>query len=405
MKLVRTRRRRLTAWCTGLAMTGALAGVGLAAGPAHAAEGTVVGAGAPGALEGQYIVVLDGATSLAASAEARVAAQAEELTDRYGGTADHVYTSVLRGFAADMTAAQARRLAADPQVRYVQQSQLVRAAGGTQPSPPSWGLDRVDGSVDDAYAYPATGAGVTAYVLDSGIRTSHRTFEGRASHGYDFVDEDGTAQDCNGHGTHVAGTIGGAEYGVAKDVDLVAVRVLGCDGSAPDRDAIEGLDWVAQNADGPSVGNMSLTSGGPNAEPQALRDATRGAIDAGIQFAIAAGNSGTDACGTSPGDVPEAITLGSTDRGDGRSGFSNYGRCLDLFAPGGNITSASHSSDTGSSTMSGTSMATPHAAGAAALYLEGSPGASPREVRDAIVGAAEQGVVGSPGSGSPNLLL
>ncbi|MGD9483829.1 S8 family peptidase, partial [Streptomyces sp. TRM70308] len=405
MKPVRTYRRRLTAWCTGLAATAALVGVALPA-TAQAAEGAVINAGAPGAIEGQYIVALEGGTSLAASAEARVSTQAEDLVAQYGGSVESVYSAVLRGFAADMTADQAKRLAADPQVRYVQQSLLVRAAdAGTQPDPPSWGLDRVDGEQDSAYAYPGTGEGVTAYVLDSGIRTTHQTFEGRASHGYDFVDEDGTAQDCNGHGTHVAGTIGGKEYGVAKKVDLVAVRVLGCDGSAPDRDTIEGLDWVAKNAKGPAVGNMSLTSGGANAEPQAMREATKRAIDAGIQFAIAAGNSSTDACGTSPSDVPEAVTLGSTDRNDGRSSFSNYGRCLDLFAPGGNITSASHSSDTGSATMSGTSMASPHAAGALALYLEGHPDATPRESRDAVVEAAEQGVVGNPGSGSPNLLL
>ncbi len=413
MRSVRTNRRRLRAWGAGLAATATLMGAAALSSPAQAAEGTVINAGVPGAIEGQYIVALEGGTSLAAGAEAQVAAQAEELVDRYGGSTDAVFSAALRGFAAEMTAEQAKRLAADPEVRYVQQSLTVKAAGlnagpldgGTQPNPPSYGLDRIDGELDEAYDYPGTGSGVTAYVLDSGIRLTHETFEGRASYGYDFVDEDPEAQDCHGHGTHVAGTIGGEEYGVAKDVELVALRVLGCDGTAPDRDAIEALDWVAQNADGPSVGNMSLTSGGANAEPQALREATRGAIQAGTQFAIAAGNAGRDACGISPGDTPEAVTLGATTRSDGRAGYSNYGSCLDLFAPGSNITSASHTSDTGTATMSGTSMASPHAAGAIALYLEGHPDASPQESRDALVEAAQSGVVGDPGSGSPNLLL
>ncbi|TDD29273.1 S8 family peptidase [Actinomadura sp. KC06] len=402
----RTKRRGLMAWYSGWAVAALVGGVAFAGPPAHAAGGAVLNAGASGAIEGHYIVALHGATSLAAGAEAAVSAQAEELTGRYGGSVETVYSAALRGFAAEMSAAQARRLAADPRVRYVQQSLMVRAAGpGTQPNPPSWGLDRIDGKSDGSYAYPATGAGVTVYVVDSGIRISHRTFEGRASHGHDFVDEDAEAQDCNGHGTHVSGTIGGKEYGVAKGVKLVGVRVLGCDGSAPDRDTVEGLDWVLKNAKGPSVGNMSLASGGDDAEPQAIRDATKAAVAAGIQFGVAAGNESADACGSTPADVPEAVTVASSTSGDGRSSFSNYGRCVDVFAPGSNIVSASHSSDTGRATMSGTSMAAPHVTGALAIFLEGHPGAGSAEAHDAIVTAADTGVISNPGSGSPNRLL
>ncbi|MFI0484047.1 S8 family serine peptidase [Actinomadura sp. 9N215] len=370
------------------------------------ARGAVLNAGAAGAIEGHYIVALHGATSLAAGAEAAVSAQAEELTDRYGGSVETVYSAALRGYAAEMSAGQAARLAADPRVRYVQQSLMVRAAdAGTQPNPPSWGLDRVDGRSDDSYTYPATGNGVTVYVVDTGIRLSHRTFEGRASYGHDFVDEDAEAQDCNGHGTHVAGTVGGKEYGVAKGVKLVAVRVLDCTGNAPDRDTVEGLDWVLKNAKGPSVGNMSLASGGDDAEPQAIRDATKAAVAAGVQFGVAAGNESSDACGSTPADVPDVVTVASSTSGDSRSSFSNYGRCVDVFAPGSGIVSASHSSDTGRATMSGTSMASPHVAGALAIYLEGHPGATPAQAHDGLVAAADTGVISNPGSGSPNRLL
>ncbi|MGH3241958.1 MAG: S8 family serine peptidase [Spirillospora sp.] len=382
-----------------------LSGVGGLGVAANAAEGVVINADSPGAVDGQYIVALKGATSLAPGADAPVAAQAHGLVRRYGGSVQGVFSAVLRGFAVDMAPGQARQLAADPSVRYVQKSVMVRASGGgTQPNPPTWGTDRVDGKQDRSYTYPGVGTGVSVYVLDTGVRVSHRTFEGRAVDGYDFVDKDTTAQDCHGHGTHVAGTVGGEEYGVAKDVRIVAVRVLDCDGYSPDRLAIQGLEWVAKNAQKPAVGNMSIGSDPPNPEPQAFREATRGAIRAGIQFAIAAGNDSRNGC-DAPSDVSEAVTLGSTDEGDWVSYFSNYGRCLDLFAPGGDITSADAWSDTGSTVLGGTSMATPHAAGALALYLEGHPNATPLEARNAVVDAAQRGVISDPGSGSPNLLL
>ncbi|MBT2207564.1 S8 family peptidase [Actinomadura sp. NEAU-AAG7] len=399
MRTTRRNRRRSATAAAAVLLTGVLGA------PAHAAEGIVINADAPGTVDGQYIVALNGATSLAPTAAAQVSAQARDLVRRHGGSVQSVFSAVLRGFAADMTAEQARHLAADPAVRYVQKSVMVHTAGpGTQPSPPSWGLDRVDGRQDRTYAYPGTGTGVTVYVLDTGVRISHRTFEGRASYGYDFVDKDTTAQDCHGHGTHVAGTVGGEQHGVAKDVRIVAVRVLDCDGYSPDRYAIQGLEWVAKNAHKPAIGNMSIGSDPPAPEPQAFREATRGAIRAGIQFAIAAGNDSRNGC-DAPGDVAEAVTLGSTDEGDRRSYFSNYGRCIDLFAPGGDIVSADNESDTGEVVLGGTSMATPHAAGALALYLEGHPNATPQESRNAVVRAAQPGVVSDAGGGSPNLLL
>ncbi|MFC4051193.1 S8 family serine peptidase [Actinomadura syzygii] len=384
----------------------ALLSVGVLGAPAHAAaEGNVINADSPAAVDGQYIVALKGGTSLAPGADAPVAAKAADLAHRYGGSVQAVFSAVLRGYAADMTAHQARRLAADPTVRYVQKSVMVHTEeGGTQPNPPSWGTDRVDGKQDHAYNYPGTGTGVSVYVLDTGVRISHHTFEGRAVNGYDFVDKDTTAQDCHGHGTHVAGTVGGKEYGVAKNVRIVAVRVLDCDGYSPDRYAIQGLEWVAKNAQKPAVGNMSIGSDPPNPEPQAFREATRGAIRAGIQFAIAAGNDSRNGC-DAPSDVPEAVTLGSTDEDDWVSAFSNFGPCLDLFAPGGEITSADYQSDTGSTVLGGTSMATPHAAGALALYLETHPKATPQEARNALVNAAQPNAIPDPGPGSPNLLL
>ncbi|WP_217146368.1 S8 family peptidase, partial [Streptomyces sp. AC627_RSS907] len=262
---------------------------------------------------------------LAAEPRAAVAARADELTDAPGGTVRTVYAAAFRGFSLQATEAQAARLAASPDVRYVQTNNIVRAVG-TQPNPPSWGLDAVDGKQDKTYTYPNQGDGVTAYVVDTGTDLRHSNFEGRASSGYDFIDNDADASDCQGHGTHVAGTIGSKDYGVAKQAKLVAVRVLDCSGNGSTEQVVGGLEWVTKNAAKPAVANMSL--GGPS--DQALDDATQGTIDAGVPVAVAAGNDyGQDACGTSPARLPAAITLGSTDQNGSRSGFSNVGRCLD----------------------------------------------------------------------------
>ncbi|MEU2724366.1 S8 family peptidase [Streptomyces smyrnaeus] len=397
----RTRGRRFTALGIGV-LTAAVTGLGGAAtagaSTPDAEQNTIRNASAPGALPDRYIVTLDGGTSASLAARSQVRTTAERLTDSYGGTVRQVYSAALRGFSVRATEAQAEKLAAAPGVKYVEADGTMRVSG-TQPNPPSWGIDRVDGSLNRSYSYPNEGSGVTAYIVDTGVDMTHPDFTGRARSGYDFIDNDTNASDCQGHGTHVAGTVGSRSYGVAKNVDLVAVRVLNCQGSGQWSQVIGGIDWVARNADGPSVANMSLGGGASSSVDQAVQ----GAIDSGVTFAVAAGNDSRNACNTSPARVPAAITLGSTDRGDGRSYFSNYGRCLDLFAPGGSITSTRNGG--GSTTMSGTSMATPHAAGAAALYLSAHRGASPGQVRDALVNNAQSGVVGNPGSGSPNRLL
>jgi subtilisin family serine protease len=380
-----------------------LAGVGITAGvavlaalggnlPAAAQEGVIIGANAEDAIDNSYIVVLKDGTSVT------------DVADRHGADVEHVYEHALNGFSATMSEAMAKRAAADPRVAYVEQNRVFHTTA-EQTNPPSWGLDRVDQRnlpLDDSYSYDTTASNVEAYVIDTGIRITHEDFEGRARHGYDFVDNDSNADDCNGHGTHVAGTIGGSSYGVAKGVELIAVRVLNCQGSGTYDGVIAGIDWVTENATAPAVANMSLGGGASTA----VDDAVRRSIAAGVTYALAAGNDyGADACNSSPARTEEAITVGSTTRTDARSSFSNIGRCVDIFAPGSDITSAWIGSDTDSSTISGTSMATPHVAGAAALYLADNPSASPQQVRDALVDNGTSGVVGNPGSGSPNVLL
>ncbi|MFJ9112845.1 S8 family serine peptidase [Streptomyces sp. NPDC102283] len=392
-----SRPRLLGALCTAAAATMALGLAGTApahgaTAPASPAEGRILGADRAEAIPGRYIVALDDAPSIAAGTAAA------GLVAEHGGTVRTVYSTAFKGFALKATAAQARKLAAEPGVRYVQADAEARATG-TQPNPPSWGLDRADGVKDSSYAYPNEGEGVTAYIVDTGLYRQHTDFEGRASSGRDFIDNDADSADCHGHGTHVAGTVGGKSHGVAKKAKLVGVRVLNCQGSGSTSQIVAGMDWVARNAQKPAVANMSLGGG----SDQAMDDAVQGAINAGIPVAVAAGNDNRDACNTSPARLPAAITLGSTDSNDGRSSFSNYGRCLDLFAPGGSIVSTRMGG--GTQTMSGTSMASPHAAGAAAIHLSAHPDATPQQVRDALVDNALSGVVTNPGSSSPNRLL
>jgi subtilisin family serine protease len=296
----------------------------------------------------------------------------------------------------------AARLAASPGVAFVEQDQVMftsaTQAGAT------WGLDRSDQRalpLSSTFTYGATGAGVRAYILDTGIRYDHVDFGGRAVPGFDAIGDGRNGNDCDGHGTHVAGTVGGTRWGIAKGATLVAVRVLNCSGSGTTSGVIAGVDWVRANHIKPAVANMSLGGGASTA----LDNAVANAIAAGVTFAVAAGNSNANACNFSPARAASAITVGSTTSTDARSSFSNFGSCLDLFAPGSSITSAWFTSTTATVTISGTSMASPHVAGVAAQYLQGNPTASPATVRNALVANSTANVVTSAGRRSPNRLL
>jgi subtilisin family serine protease len=378
------------------------------AGPAGAAPATgdIRYADSPTAVAGSYLVVLKdssvGARAGSTRAVSAVPGKAAELTGRYGGSVDRVYGAALNGYAARMSDQQARRLAANPDVAYVEQDQVFTATA-TQANPPSWGLDRIDQRnlpLSRSYTYPNTASNVRAYIIDTGLRFTHSDFGGRATSGYDAVDG-GSADDCAGHGTHVGGTVGGASYGVAKAVRLVAVRVLNCSGSGSTTGVIAGVNWVTSNAVKPAVANMSLGGGASTA----LDNAVANSVASGVTYALAAGNSNANACNSSPGRTASAITVGATTSTDARASYSNYGTCLDIFAPGTSITSAWYTSNTATNTISGTSMASPHVAGAAALVLSANPSWTPQQVRDYLVNNATTGVVTNPGSGSANRLL
>jgi hypothetical protein len=349
---------------------------------------------------GEYIVVLK--DELKEVAQLGPESIAQEVALKHGGQVLHSYKSALKGFTLRMSEAQVQKLLQDPRVAYVQENGYVQVSA-TQTGA-TWGIDRVDQTslpLNQTYNYNNNGSGVHAYIVDTGVRLTHTQFTGRIGNGFDSITTGGTGADCHGHGTHVAGTVGGTTWGIAKGVTIHPVRVLDCSGSGTDAQVIAGIDWVVQNHVKPAVANMSL--GGDASQP--LDDAVTNAINAGIVFAIAAGNDSSSACNYSPARTPSAITVGSTTSSDARSSFSNYGTCLDIFAPGSSITSASNSSDTGSTSMSGTSMASPHVAGAAALYLGANPTATPQQVRDALVANGTANKVTSPGTGSPNVLL
>lgn len=317
--------------------------------------------------------------------------------------ATHRFSSALHGGVYHMSGDQARELAKDPNVAYVEKDQIIHVSATTQASAP-WGLDRLDQAslpLDRSYSYSGEGSGVNAYVIDTGILMTHQEFEGRASSGFDFVDNDSDATDCNGHGTHVSGTIGSRKFGVAKKIKLIGVRVLDCDGSGSYSQVIAGVDWVTANHKKPAVANMSL--GGPIS--QALEDAIANSVKAGVTYALAAGNDNQSACLSSPSRMKEAIKVGATTSGDQRSSFSNFGECVDIFAPGSDIESTWDTSTTATNIISGTSMATPHVAGVVALYLERNPASSPAQVKAALVAGATLGKVGNPGTNSPNRLL
>jgi subtilisin family serine protease len=384
---VQIRRTLATAAVAALAVTG----VGVTAGNAAAA---------PAPATGTYIVSLAPGSAPAAVAQLS--------SSRLGGHVDHLYTSALSGFAVTLPTTSAGQLATLPGVAAVEPDQHVQLAK-TQ-SAVTWGLDRLDQRalpLSNTYSYTADGSGVTAYIVDTGIEFAHRDFGGRAVSGYDSVDG-GSADDCNGHGTHVSGTIGGSAYGVAKGVRLVAVRVLDCAGGGTVSGVIAGIDWVtADHADGaPAVANLSFAG----AASPALDQAVRRSITDGVTYAVAAGNGNIlgmpqDACTVSPARVAGALTVGATDQSDAPAPFSNYGSCIDLFAPGVGITSDWYTSTTATNTISGTSMATPHVAGVAALFLQTDPSASPATVSSAVLSLTTKDAVASTRTANNDLLF
>ncbi|WP_409059778.1 S8 family peptidase [Streptomyces sp. SYP-A7185] len=399
MTLSRTKRLRWAGAVTAATTAAVLSASTL---PAHAAPadpplGEILGAGEPGSISGSYIVTLKGGTDAPSDAGKGLAA-------KYGAEISHTYDTALNGYAVKAGSDEAKRLAGDANVASVVQDSTV-TLDGTQSDPPSWGLDRIDQKalpLDNSYTSPdSAGQGVTAYVIDTGIRASHADFGGRARSGWDFVDGDATAQDGNGHGTHVSATVAGASHGVAKKADVVGVRVLDDAGSGTTAQVIAGIDWVTKHAKKPAVANLSL-GGTANAQ---LDAAVRNSIASGVTYTVAAGNDGLPAFLFSPARVKEAVTVGATDTKDAKAGFSNWGGSVDLFAPGVGITSAWKTDDTATDTLSGTSMASPHAAGAAALYLAAHPSATPAAVGKALADQAAPGQVTGAGLGSPNKLL
>lgn len=351
-------------------------------------------------IENQYIVVFDDEVIGERGDNSIAGYMADDMAKRYRGKLKHVYKHALNGFSVEMSEADAEEMAQDYRVLFVEEDGVV-TADATQSNPP-WGLDRIDQRnrpLSGTYTYNWTGSGVRAYIIDTGIRTAHTQFGGRASNVFDAFG--GNGQDCNGHGTHVAGTVGGSTYGVAKSAMLRGVRVLDCSGSGSNSGVIAGVDWVRQNHIAPAVANMSLGGGASSA----LDTAVNNLHNAGVAIAVAAGNSNVNACNSSPARAVNAITTGSTTSTDARSSFSNFGTCLDIFAPGSSILSAWYTSNTATATLSGTSMASPHVAGVAALYKQANPSASSTTIRNAIVNNATTGVVTNAGTGSPNRLL
>lgn len=355
----------------------------------------------------RYIVVFEEWAAGALGEGSNAEALSREFGAVYEGKVDRVFKHALNGFSVEMNEKQAEAMSRDPRIKYIEEDTPMSIDQTTQNNA-TWGLDRVDQRdlpLSGTYTYDGNGAGVWAYIVDTGIRASHADFGGRVVSGFTAINDGRGTNDCNGHGTHVAGSTGGGTWGVAKGVTLVPVRVLDCRGSGTTSGVIAGVDYVTnQKNASPNrlmVANMSL-GGGANSS---LDTAVNNSVAAGVTFVVAAGNSNANACNYSPARAANAITVGATTSTDARASYSNFGSCLDVFAPGSSITSAWYSSDTSTNTISGTSMASPHVAGVAALYLAANPTSSPSQVTSAITGNATTGKVTSAGSGSPNLLL
>jgi len=354
---------------------------------------------AKGIIKNQYIVILNKDIGPAKDF-------AQNIAKQHGGRILQSYDSALKGFAIYLpdTAGTAfiEAMKKNPQVLSVENDTVVNIDATTQTNP-DWGLDRIDQKalpLNSTYSYSQTGTGTTAYIVDTGILSTHQEFSGRVLNGYTAISDGNGTTDCNGHGTHVAGTVGGTTYGVAKNVKLVPVRILGCDGSGASSNVIAGLDWILKNGSKPAVVNMSL--GG--AASSSLDSAVENLYNNGYVMVVAAGNSNTDACTSSPARTSNAITVAATDNTDTRASYSNYGSCVDIFAPGSQINSSWIGSNTATKVLNGTSMATPHVAGVVAELLQSTPTATPQTITSNLLNQATSDVVKNP-SGSPNRLL
>ena len=345
---------------------------------------------------GRYIVVFKAGVG-------NPAAETDNAMRGLGGQLHHVYANSLKGFAATLPSVALQAIRNNPNVDYIEADQTVALQQTSPQNQATWGLDRIDQAdrpLSSQYLFNYTGAGVNAFIIDTGIRADHVEFTGRLKPGYNTVPDTNGTNDCNGHGTHVAGTVGGATWGVAKGVSLIPVRVLDCAGSGSWSGVIAGIDWVAGSTLRPAVANMSLGGG----VSSSVNAAVAGAVSKGVTMVVAAGNNGANACNYSPASEPSAITVGASDSSDARASYSNYGTCVDLFAPGTNITSTWNTSATGANTISGTSMASPHVAGVAALALAANPAASPAAVSAFLSSNATTGRLSNIGTGSKNLL-
>lgn len=367
---------------------------------APATTNSVLGSSeAKGIIKNQYIVILN--KDVGSSNEF-----AQGIAKQHGGKVLQTYDAVVKGFAIYLPdvagTAFVEAMKKNPKVVSVENDTIMKIDATTQ-SNPDWGLDRIDQRnlpLDSAYSYLQTGSGTTAYIVDTGILSTHQQFSGRVLSGYTAISDGNGTSDCHGHGTHVAGTVGGSTYGVAKNVSLVPIRILGCDGSGASSNVIAGLDWILKNGKKPAVVNMSL-GGEANAS---LDSAVENLFNNGYVMVVAAGNSNTDACSSSPARVSKAITVAATDSTDTRASYSNYGSCVDIFAPGSQINSSWIGSNTATKVLNGTSMATPHVVGVVAEMLQSTPTATPQTISTNLLNQASSNVVKNP-SGSPNRLL